>query len=196
MPLVEPVEQWLAVTPEVFSDEGNRSPELYVQCIEQFHVEIHARYKRNAAGYTMCNIFTADVIHYAMKAPCPHWVMASGDPAPIGPGGLPVERDPKTKKLIATELSGNGICNWLQTEGVRRFGWKVCTPEQICVEANAGRPSVVTWLNPKGIGHIGVIRPSKFPDLRLAQAGASNFVNGSVPQGFGTGKKLVYLSHA
>lgn len=206
--LIEPLDQWMAVTPEVFSDETNRSPDLYVRCIEQFHVDVHPRYKRNAAGYTMCNIFASDVVNYAMKAPAPHWVVPlpvvppakpaiiGSKPSVIGANGLPTERDPATKKLLAIELSGNGICQWLQTTGVQSYGWKVCTPEEACIEASAGRPTLVTWLNLGGIGHIGVIRPSTFPNIRLAQAGAANFVNGSVGNGFGTGKNLVYLSHA
>ena len=195
MSLFIPVDQWLAVTPEVFSDVGGRSPEQYVKCIEQFHVDVHPRYKRNAQGYTMCNIFAADVLGYAMKAPCPHWVDATTQaPLPIGPNALPIQQKNRA------ELSGNGICKWLQTVGVSTYGWKVCTPAQACVEASKGNPTTVTWLNPTGIGHIGVIRPSTFPNIRLAQAGGSNFVDGSIGNGFGSDPKrmaqLVYLSHA
>lgn len=201
MALIIPVDAWLAVTPEVFSDESSRSADQYVKCIEQFHLLEHIRYKRNEKGFTKCNIFAQDVVGYAMKAPCPHWVdKATRAPLPMGPNGLPLQ------KLNRDELSGNGICHWLQTVGVQRYGWKVCTPVEAGNEATAGRPTLVTWVNvgpdgkpltaDDGIGHIGIIRPSAFPNLRMAQAGASNFLNGTVGNGFGTGKNLVYLSHA
>ena len=195
MSLIIPVDAWLAVTPEVFSDESNRSPDLYLKCIEQFHVDTHARYKRNASGFTMCNIFAGDVLGIAMKSPCPHWVdKTTQAPLMLGSNGLPVQRDNRA------EESGNGICQWLQTIGVQQYGWKVCTPEQACIEASKGNPTTVTWLNPTGIGHIAVVKPSTFPNMRIAQAGGSNFVDGSVGNGFGSDPKrmaqLVYLSHA
>lgn len=194
MTTIIPVEQWVAVQPGVFSEPGARSATAYVGCIEQFHVDVEKRYKRNAQGYTMCNIFSQDVA-LAMKVPLPHWVdLTTQAPLPLLPNGLPAQ------KTNRTELSGNGICKWVQTVGVKRYGWKVVTPAEAGEEASKGHMTIVTWLNPGGIGHIGVIRPSVFPNLRMAQAGASNFVDGSVAQGFGSDPKrsaqLVYLSHA
>lgn len=188
-----PTDQWITAKPEVFSTPGARSPEAYVRCIEQWQVPTHARYKRNAAGYTMCNIFTQDVA-LSMKVPCPHWVdKTSKDPLAIGPTGLPVQLDNRE------EMSGNGICLWLQTHGVQRYGWEMVTPEGAAQAASIGFMTVVTWYNPGGIGHIGVIRPSVFPNVRIAQAGGSNFLNGSIGNGFGTNPNvlahLVYLTN-
>lgn len=193
--LIEPVDQWLAVTPEVFSEPGARSADLYIRCIEQFHVDTHARYKRNANGNTMCNIFAQDVVNYAMKTPCPHWVdITTQAPLAIGPNGLPLQ------KTNRTELSGNGICKWLQTIGCTSYGWKKVSPQDACAAASLGQPSLVTWYNPGGIGHIAVVRPSTYPDLRIAQAGASNFINGVISDAWGHNPtvlgQLVYVTHA
>lgn len=202
--IVIPVEQWLIVKPEVFSDPGSRSAAQYIKCIEQFPVTTHARWQRNAQGRTACNIFAYDV-SVAMKVPCPHWVdKTTRDPLALGPTGIPVQKENRL------ELSGNGICHWLQTTGVQKYGWRFCTLEEAAQNASKGFMTVATWFNPgpdglpftndDGIGHIGVIRPSVFPNVRMAQAGASNFLNGSVANGFGTNPKIVnhmvYLTHS
>lgn len=204
MSIIIPKDAWLAVTPVVFSKEGARTPELYVQCIEQFHVEVEGRYQRDAKGFTKCNIFAQDVVGDAMKAPCPHWVdKTTRDPLPMGANGLPIQ------KMNRDELGGNGICEWLQTVGIQRYGWRRVTPQEACVEASRGHPTLVTWFNAgpdgkphtidDGTGHIGIIRPSTFPIIRMAQAGGSNFVNGTVGNGFGNDPKrnaqLVYVTH-
>lgn len=195
MALIIPVDQWLAVTPGVFSTPSARDPGVYVQCIEQFHVESHARYKRNANGNTMCNIFAQDVVGYAMGAPCPHWVdLTTKAPLAIGPNGLPLQ------KANRTELSGDGISQWLQTTGIQQYGWQRVSEQDAAVAASKGNPTLVTWFNPGGIGHIAVIRPSTFPDVRIAQAGGQNFINGTIGNGWGSDPhvlaQLVYVTHA
>lgn len=213
MPLIIPADQYRAVQPGVFSAPGARTPENYVQCIEQFQVQSHVRYKRNAQGKTACNLYAWDV-GVAMKAPLAHWVdKTSLEMLPLYPtnikadgtvgGGVPMQTDNRM------ELSGNGVCYWLQTTGVQKYGWEMVSPVEAGNAASKGFLTVVTWVNvgpdgvyetkDDGIGHIGVIRPSMFPNLRMAQAGASNFVNGTVANGFGVDPKvtghMVYLTH-
>lgn len=201
--LVIPNDQWRGVIPEFTSKPGARSADAYVKCIEQFGVLTHVRYKRNASGKTACNIYAQDV-GTAMNAPCPHWVdTVSRVPLALNASGIPVQKDNRM------ELNGNGICHWLQTIGVQKYGWKMVTAVEAGNSASKGFMTVLTYIAvgkdgvlgtaDDGIGHISVIRPSAFPNLRMAQAGASNFVNNTVAAGFGMNplvtKHLVYLTY-
>jgi hypothetical protein len=202
VPLVIPAEQYRAVVPGVFSYKGQRSASAYLAAITQFPVTTHARYQRNAQGRTACNIFAWDV-GVATNSPCPHWVDAvSKDILPLTATGIPIQKENRK------ELNGNEICDWLQTVGVQRYGWKFVTPKEAGEWASKGFMTVCTWFNAgadgirftgdDGIGHIGVIRPSVYPNLRMAQAGGSNFIDGTVTNGFGTNPvrvaQLVYLA--
>lgn len=52
--------------------------------------------------------------------------------------------------------------------------------------ALAGKVVVVTYSNPNGPGHIAIVLPIVGDTLQIAQAGATNFNQGSLAQGFGS----------
>lgn len=188
---VTPVAASKPVTPAVTSHEGNRSPGLYRQVIDQFSVQTNPRYAVNKKGHgdTYCNIFLWDVTS-AMGAEIPHYVDAKTGA-------------PRTYPNVegARELSANGIYNWLGEQG-SRYGWFQVTPEQAQTLANQGRP-VVTALKKSGHGHVQVVCPSEdgaYNENRgvtVAQAGRrltgykpiTSIYNDSLP-------KVVYYAHA
>lgn len=146
---------------------GARSPATYARVIDQFRVEENPRYKvrdLNRDGYddTFCNIFMWDVT-CAMGAEIPHWVEGR-------------------------ELNANAAVAWLANDGAKR-GWKSATAVQAQQYANQGCPAVAVWLNPTGgPGHVAMVRPGVPDPVEgpvIAQAGATNFNNGTVARGFG-----------
>ena len=159
----EPRRAW-PTNPPLRGDRSNRSRALYDRVINQFAAGANPRYahRKDANGRTstFCNIFAWDVTR-AMGAEIPHWVDAKGDPAAPGKGH---------------ELNANAINGWLHAHGPR-FGWRPVAAQQAVALASAGRPVVASWKNPKGIGHIAVIRPGEMhPEAGplMAQAGAKN----------------------
>src|SRR5690606_23822867 len=86
----------------------------------------------------------------------------------------------------ARELDANGTNHWLNNHGERN-GWRRVSAAEAQSMANQGHPSVASWNNPGGIGHIAMVRPGEITagGPAIAQAGGSNFNNGTVRQGFG-----------
>jgi len=188
---ITPVAASKPCTPAITSNEGNRSPALYRQVIDQFQVETNPRYAVNKKGHgdTYCNIFMWDVTS-AMGAEIPHYVDAkTGAPRTY----------PDTKG--ASEMSANSIYNWLHEHG-SNYGWFEVTPEQAQTLANQGRP-VVTAFKKTGHGHVQVVCPSKDGQynaergVTIAQAGRhlssykpiTSVYNASLP-------KVKYFAHA
>jgi peptidoglycan hydrolase-like protein with peptidoglycan-binding domain len=155
---------WLPTSPPVKGDPAARSAQLYDQVINQFAVGVNPRYAQRG-GNTYCNIFLWDVTR-AMGVEIPHWVDGAGNPQPPFSG---------------RELDANDTHRWLNQHGAR-FGWRKVDAAEAQVLANAGHPAVASWLNPGGIGHVGVVRPGQVGPNgpALAQAGAKNFNQGSV----------------
>ena len=86
------------------------------------------------------------------------------------------------------EQSANDVVRWLRGEGVKH-GWRKCAPAEAQARANLGYPAVAAWLNPNEShsGHVAMFRPSNGRDgLFIAQAGAHNFTDGTLTQGFGS----------
>jgi type IV secretory pathway VirJ component len=163
------VQPWLPADSPLKSTPSERSPALYDGVINQFVVEKNPRYRRNqqGKGETYCNIFVWDVTR-AMGAEIPHWVDQNNDPSVLGEG---------------IELDANDVIQWLQSQG----GWKKVDSERAQDLANQGYPVVATWLNPGGIGYIAVVRPGQYSFTEgptIAQAGETNFNQGTVAQGF------------
>ena len=152
-------------TPPITGSASNRNRLLYENVINQFAVGVNPRYahrfnKEKKTWSTFCNIFLWDVTR-AMGAEIPHWVNRSGEPVGVGKGN---------------ELSANGVCGWIQKHGTR-YGWRrIESAEQAQTLANAGHPTVLVWNNPRGIGHVSVVRPGTLNDHgpEIAQAGGKN----------------------
>lgn len=174
---------WLPVDAPVQNQIGERHSQTYEQVINQFGVGTNSRYEKNSQGKgeTYCNIFVWDVTK-AMGAEIPHWVDKQGNPVSPGVSG-------------SRELSANGSIGWLESHG-QSNGWKVVSADEAQRLANLGQPTVATWKNPSGIGHIGMVRPGELNNNSpaLAQAGSKNFNSGTVRDGFGN-RPVVYYVH-
>ena len=162
---------WIPIDAPAQSQPGARSRAQYDQVLNQFAVGANPRYTpRN--GNTYCNIFVWDATR-AMGAEIPHWVDQQGRAARVGAPG-------------AWEMDANDTNRWLNRQGGNN-GWRKVDAAEAQRMANDGKPAVVSWLNPNGIGHIGMIRPGTITarGAALAQAGRNNFNNRHVADGFG-----------
>lgn len=64
-------------------------------------------------------------------------------------------------------------------------GWKQVTEDVARANANAGKPTLVTWYNDAGPrGHIAVVRVSP-KNIEIANVGRANFARGPIQLGFG-----------
>ncbi len=173
-------QQWKPNDPPLTGDSSLRDRSFYDAILNQFAVDKNGRYLP-AGGKTYCNIFVWDATR-AMGAEIPHWVDANGNPAGVGAAG-------------AHELSANGVVNWLSQHGGRN-GWRAVSAAEAQQWANAGKPSVVTFNNPGGTGHVAMVRPGELTDRgpAIAQAGGHNFNSGHVQDGF-YNKPVVYWVH-
>lgn len=146
---------WIPTNPPVKGDPARRNASDYDNVINQFAVAHNPRYTPRG-GNTYCNIFVWDVTR-AMGAEVPHWVNASGTPVGVGQG---------------RELNANATNDWFHQHGARH-GWRQVSAEEAQRMANAGHPSVASWKNPNGIGHIAIVRPGEINSRgpAIAQAG-------------------------
>lgn len=174
---------WEEVNPDVINTPDKRSPEAYLAAAKQFQVESNPRYARGHANpgvgkETYCNIFLWDVTK-AMSCEVAHWVdPATGVEVPMGKG---------------VELSANGVCDWFARHGLD-FDWMQCSKKKAMDRASKGFPTVVTWNNPGGIGHVAVILPGT-DFCHIAQSGATNFFDANIAKGFGSIPNLVFYTH-
>jgi predicted chitinase len=160
---------WIPVDAPVKGDPSARGAEAYNAVIDQFSVDNNPRYAQRD-GNTYCNIFAWDVTK-AMGAEIPHWVDGAGNPTGVGQG---------------RELDANGGHRWLEQHGAKH-GWREVSAQEAQALANQGHPTVASWNNPGGIGHIAVVRPGEDTGRgpAIAQAGARNFNDGHVKDSFG-----------
>lgn len=138
------------VTPQVTSDEENRSAETYRAVIDQFSVTTNPRYMVNKKGQddTYCNIFLWDVT-LAMGAEIPHYVDSATGQARAYPD-----------VQGARELTANATYDWLAQHG-EAYGWRRATAEEAQQMANEGKPAITIWKNPGGHGHAQIVCPSE-----------------------------------
>jgi hypothetical protein len=169
---------WIPVDPTITNANGERSANAYDAVLNQFNVGENNRYAQNqqGKGETYCNIFVWDATK-AMGVEIPHWVDGNGNGVGVAQGG---------------ELSANGQIAWLRTHGESR-GWRAVSGAEAQSMANSGNPAIAAWNNPSGIGHVGMIRPGE--NMALAQAGGSNFNDGTVAGGFGNRGPIAYYIH-
>lgn len=83
-------------------------------------------------------------------------------------------------------MKANGMHYWLSGDDGRKAGWLSSTEAQAMVSAEQGRPTLASWANEAGPGHIAVVRPSEYIGVVcIAQAGKNNFIAGTLTEGFG-----------
>lgn len=143
-----PSASWQPSNPSLVSHVGERSADAYRAVISQFNVESSERYRVNKMGQndTYCNIFAWDVSR-AMGAEIPHYINpATKEPVQAGTPN-------------AIELNANAINDWLNTTG-KTYGWVKVSAEEAQYYANQGMPSVTSWKNPGGHGHMQIVSPS------------------------------------
>jgi spore coat assembly protein SafA len=174
------------VDASVRGDPSNRNRNRYEEVIRQFGVASNPRYaqrdsNKDGTTDTFCNIYVWDVSK-AMGAEIPHWVDGKSAPAEPGAKG-------------AWEMNANATVDWLKNHGGEN-GWRQVTADEAQARANDGNPTVAVWKNPGGIGHVGMIRPGEVTEKgpALAQAGATNFDDKQVQDGFG-GRTPQYWTH-
>ncbi|MCM0594082.1 MAG: peptidoglycan-binding domain-containing protein [Gloeotrichia echinulata DEX184] len=135
-----------------------RSPEQIRQVIDYLNVADpqNKRYWPQG-GETYCNIFARDVMR-CLRAPLTHWVGRQ-------------------------EQGANEMYDWLNNP-VK--GWKNVSVNIATSSAAQGIPTLACWKNPRGIGHIAVVRPEPGQpnNPRIAQAGSRNFANDLMTVGF------------
>ena len=160
---------WEPVNAPVKSTPNDRSRGRYDDVLNQFAVGVNLRYARRD-GNTYCNIYVWDATK-AMGAEIPHWVNGR-------------------------ELDANGANSWLRSQGAAH-GWRQATASEAQAAANRGQPSVASWNNPGGIGHIAMVRPGELTSdgPASAQAGGVNFNNRHIANGFGS-RQPGYWVHA
>jgi hypothetical protein len=170
-PVGAAIAPWQPVSAPICGGPGDRRPDLLTRIIQQFKVAVNLRHLPKE-GNTYCNIFVWDVTK-ALGAEIPHWVRDNGEPCPVGRG---------------RELDANAVVLWLREHGPD-YGWHPANTEGALTAANQGKPTVAVWLNEGGIGHVAMVRPGQ-PDpekgVPIAQAGAVNFDDGYLVDGFGT----------
>ena len=165
----QPAEQWLPVTHPSVVGIPPRDPKRLVEVIEQFNVATHARYASRGRT-TWCNIFMWDVTS-AMACEIPHWY----DPE----DGRP------TQVARGLEMRANDVASWMRLTG-DAWGWSKVDEAEAAKMASEGACVVAAWHNPNGTGHVAILRPESKPGaVRIAQAGARNFSDCTLHQGFG-----------
>lgn len=176
---------WVRITPVIASGPMDRSPGLLERCIRQFRVAENPRYRANqqGAGETYCNIYLRDVTQ-ALGCEIPHVVNPQGERVELGHG---------------QQQDANAMVRWMNQYG-RGQGWKRVSDLLARLEANAGRPAVALWFaqDPPYIGHVAILRPAPADPVRgpaIAQAGARNFDDGHLADGFGSRGPVEYWVH-
>lgn len=163
-----PADAWKPCNVALTGKAGERNPRLLSAVIDQFDVEGAARYKPYRRGRdTYCNIFVWDVTS-ALSCEIPHYV----DRATGRARSFPDVRG-------AVELDANGVCGWLAEHGAAN-GWREVSAQEAQAYANSGHPAVTAWNNPKGTGHVQMVRPSSSGGydaargVTVAQSGGRN----------------------
>ena len=179
---------WKPTDPAVTSNVTNRSAGRYTAVINQFGVETNPRYSTSRGG-TYCNIFVWDVTS-AMGVEIPHYYNAET--------GEPMEY----RETGATQMTANGIYNWLHQYG-GQYGWAKVSAEEAQRLANQGHPVVTALYRGGRHGHVQMVCPSrdgeynKEKGVTIAQAGRNlrsytyitDIYNASLP-------KVTYFVHA
>lgn len=168
----------------------NRSAEAYLKVTRQFEVMTNPRYEQREVARpgikeTFCNIFVWDVTR-AMACEIPHWF---NNYAKMPDGVV---------RALGKENNANATIEWLSSKWGPLYGWnKLPSRQSAALRANSGYPTVVTWYNPTGTGHVamGVPNVTNTGTLLITQAGAVNVEEVAVEEGFGNNGPLFFYTH-
>ncbi len=172
MTLVQPTAQWKPCS-GAFTSSPPRSGDTYARVLEQFHVADHARYAPTLRQ-TWCNIYAWDVTT-AMGCEVPHWIDAGGAPCAPGEG----------KETVANQL--------IDLLNAGAWGWYEA-PFPI-EAATRGQPVIAGWKNPRGPGHVAMVRPHCVNGrIVVAQAGRTCGDRLSLQTAFGS-RPVTFWTH-
>ena len=176
------------VYPDLTNGSDNRNASSYVKALAQFQVATNPRYTprdvtKTGRIDTFCNIFLWDGSR-ALGCEIPHFNLYYVK----GPDGKVI--------LSGQEYNANAVANWFAGVDDELAGWREIEPFDANIRACGGFPTVVIWKNTGGIGHVAWVVPnSDNTDIRIAQAGGTNFFNGLLAQGFGSAHPLKFYTH-
>jgi hypothetical protein len=87
--------------------------------------------------------------------------------------------------------------DWLLSPEGQLAGWMHVDSETARQRAALGYPTLATWANPDGHGHVALVVPPPAGDARLfvSAAGAENFVRAPIERSFGLGKNIDFFTH-
>jgi len=94
-------------------------------------------------------------------------------------------------------MLANGQHAWLLSNEGQLAGWMHVDSETARQRAALGYPTVASWANPEGHGHIALCVPPPSGDARLfvSAAGHQNFVRASIDRSFGLNKSIDFFTH-
>jgi hypothetical protein len=173
--------------PEVKPESTVESIQKAYAVIRKLNVEQDERYRagRKGIGDTYCNIYAMDYAR-EMGVPLPEYLKGGGG-------------------KIYDYLDANEAVMWLRGDYQDREGapagpaqgWRRIDANQAAEFASKGYVVIAGWQNPTGrAGHMAVVRPDSQPDaIRIAQAGANNFSNGALSDGFGNHEPIEFFVH-
>jgi hypothetical protein len=161
------VPQYKGIAGMLASAKLANGPDKLHKVIKELDVEHSPRY-RAGNGRTWCNVFVTDVLDAHGVLPS-HWMAADGGPA---------SKDPA---VVNIELNANQLLRWLAIHG-SEYGWEFAGKAVAQDAAARGHLVIVGWDSKSAkAGHVAIL----LPEGTIAQAGATNFVGRTIPEGFG-----------
>ena len=179
---------WDQVTAPIQNTPGQRSASDYADVIDQFDVDsadLAGRYKAGGANNpdTRCNIFAGDVMR-AMGVPVPtkgNLGKGQGNQNATYTDRMTAQASLLNDYLnhqlpwVTSPTDKGTLSDWVEIKSTTQ-----AELDQLTAHVNAGKPALVS-----DSGHIAVIRPDQpalrsWQDLIIAQAGASNFLHGTL----------------
>lgn len=148
-----------------------------IRSLDVEHADPYVPYHKGK-GDTYCNIFASDYAN-RMGAPLPQNLDWNGDGK--------IDRY-LNANLMVQWLRGNYGEGGAAVQQGPTLGWQSVSATEAAQMANKGNVVIAGWENPEGTwsaGHMAVVRPESQPgNIRIAQAGSSNFEDGSLVTGF------------
>lgn len=187
---------WRIVTPTLSTGTlGGRTPSATRSVLAAFNVESNPDFQPDKDG-TYCNIFLNRATK-ALGCEIPmRWPIAMSKALaaqfnaaikPLGLGGL-----------LYREMRAHHQIEWLEQNG-NHHGWRKIDASRARIDANAGFPTVVTWLNREGTSHVAMLIDTvdSAQYAHIVQAGASCLFDKPITKGFPASilKQLRYWSH-
>lgn len=113
-------------------------------------------------------------------------------------GGIGTPLGPSPNAGGYRRLRANDLQDWLAGKDGVDFGWMVVDELSAIQRASSGFPTLVTFKNPGGEGHIAGVLPSSDGRVIIFQAGKRSFYAEPLEAGFGADRKAIpvkFFSH-